>query len=345
MKQQKGITLVALVITIIILLILAGISISALTNQGLFTQAQNAKNLTEEKTAEENAILANYLEQIEAITGGIKEEIKLNSVTVSESTTHTATEITFTWDELSTIAKMISNNSEIGNDTLEVKVQTNLGTKTLGVGDTATVDGKKVRILGFNHDTLTSETAYGAKTATGQAGISFEYIEFLAETTMNSTILDGGLGTNENGWGACELRSTLNSTTYNSLSIKNNIKQVQKEFIQTYDDANSKTTCSDYLWLLSCGEIWDNGWNGGVTRGEAIATEGSQYKYYKIENPTYSSETDYIIKQNADNSSFGWWLRSPASGGSDAFCYVFKTGEGATMGAYIDLGVAPGFSI
>ncbi len=69
-KREKGITLVALVITIIILLILAGISISALTNQGLFTQAQNAKNLTEEKTAEENETLANYLEQIEAITGG-----------------------------------------------------------------------------------------------------------------------------------------------------------------------------------------------------------------------------------------------------------------------------------
>ena len=69
-KQQSGITLVALVITIIILLILAGISISALTNQGLFTQAQNAKNLTEEKTAEENETLTNYVEQMNAIIGG-----------------------------------------------------------------------------------------------------------------------------------------------------------------------------------------------------------------------------------------------------------------------------------
>ena len=33
-NKDKGITLIALVITIIILLILAGISISALTNQG-----------------------------------------------------------------------------------------------------------------------------------------------------------------------------------------------------------------------------------------------------------------------------------------------------------------------
>ena len=148
-KRENGITLVALVITIIILLILAGISISALTNQGLFTQAQNAKNLTEEKTAEENEILANYLEQIEMITG----KVKVESVTISDATTHTATEITYTWEELSNIAKMISNDSTITNDTIEVKVETNLGTKTLGVGDTATVDGKKVRILGFNHDT------------------------------------------------------------------------------------------------------------------------------------------------------------------------------------------------
>ena len=69
LKEQKAITLVALVITIIILLILAAISIQALTNQGLFKQAQNAKNLTEEKTAEEKAILDSYEEQLGIATG------------------------------------------------------------------------------------------------------------------------------------------------------------------------------------------------------------------------------------------------------------------------------------
>ena len=42
-KNSKGITLVALVITIVILLILAGISISALTNTGIFQKAKDAK--------------------------------------------------------------------------------------------------------------------------------------------------------------------------------------------------------------------------------------------------------------------------------------------------------------
>ena len=44
MKNQKGITLVALVITIIILLILAGISVASLSGNGLFGKTQQAVN-------------------------------------------------------------------------------------------------------------------------------------------------------------------------------------------------------------------------------------------------------------------------------------------------------------
>ena len=51
-KSRNGITLVALVITIIILLILAGITISSLTNSGLFQKSDEAKEKT--KNAEEN---------------------------------------------------------------------------------------------------------------------------------------------------------------------------------------------------------------------------------------------------------------------------------------------------
>ena len=63
-NKQNGITLVALVITIIILLILAGISISALTNQGLFAKAQEAKQRTENAQKEETETLGNYLTEM-----------------------------------------------------------------------------------------------------------------------------------------------------------------------------------------------------------------------------------------------------------------------------------------
>ncbi len=49
-EKNKGITLVALVITIVILLILAGISISTLTNTGIFQKAKDAKKASRKCT-------------------------------------------------------------------------------------------------------------------------------------------------------------------------------------------------------------------------------------------------------------------------------------------------------
>ena len=59
-NKEHGITLVALVITIIILLILAGVAITALTQTGLFEKARQAKNATENAQIEEKTILDYY---------------------------------------------------------------------------------------------------------------------------------------------------------------------------------------------------------------------------------------------------------------------------------------------
>ena len=66
MKKNKnnGITLIALVITIIILLILAGISISAITNQRVFKNAKTAQNATEKAEAEQGKTLNEYEDEI-----------------------------------------------------------------------------------------------------------------------------------------------------------------------------------------------------------------------------------------------------------------------------------------
>ena len=59
LKNTKGITLIALVITIIVLLILAGVSIAMLTGEnGLLTQAENAKTETEKAGVEEAVDIA-----------------------------------------------------------------------------------------------------------------------------------------------------------------------------------------------------------------------------------------------------------------------------------------------
>ena len=70
-KTNKGITLIALVITIIVLLILAGVSIAMLTgDNGILTQAQNAKNRTEEAQADEESKLESYEQYIKGSTNG-----------------------------------------------------------------------------------------------------------------------------------------------------------------------------------------------------------------------------------------------------------------------------------
>ncbi len=57
-QKSKGITLIALVITIIVLLILAGVSIATLGGEnGIISRARKAKTTTEEKQAEEEAVL------------------------------------------------------------------------------------------------------------------------------------------------------------------------------------------------------------------------------------------------------------------------------------------------
>ncbi len=64
-NKNKGITLIALVVTIIVLLILAGISISMLTGQnGILTRAAESKVKTEEAEKQENERMQDYEDTI-----------------------------------------------------------------------------------------------------------------------------------------------------------------------------------------------------------------------------------------------------------------------------------------
>ena len=76
-KQEEGITLIALVVTIVVLLILAGVSISlVLNNNGVISKAKDAKYSTEKGQAQDEVNLAiNYL-QIEDATSTLTREDK-----------------------------------------------------------------------------------------------------------------------------------------------------------------------------------------------------------------------------------------------------------------------------
>ena len=82
--NQKGITLIALVITIIVLLILAGVSIAMLTGQnGILTQAQSAKTTNENKSAEEKVKLAIMAARSQSETGALDADKLVTEVTTN----------------------------------------------------------------------------------------------------------------------------------------------------------------------------------------------------------------------------------------------------------------------
>lgn len=72
--KNKGITLVALVITIIILLILSGIAIVTLRQSNLFLRAKKAKEKQIDAEENENLMLSNYENTIDGIINGNRNE-------------------------------------------------------------------------------------------------------------------------------------------------------------------------------------------------------------------------------------------------------------------------------
>ena len=304
-----------------------------------------AGTVKQEGTTEKNCLVTGLTEGTEcnnikvvAYIGSTSKESNEQTVTTT-ITRHTAVELTYSWKEITEMAQIISNTDSINEDTAEVKLTINNQEKILGVGDTLKLDEKTVRILGFNHDELVDPSAYGTTTATGKAGISFEYVDFLITLDNMS-----GYSSNSGGWASSAARVTLNKTKYSSLITTYKIKQVKKEYIETYNSASSKTTSNDYLWLLSCGEIWAGGYNGGDTRGLAIATEGKQYKYYKTQLASYGN-ADYRTSNNITKKKDGWWLRSPHLSNCSYFCYVSDSGCCTFNPADYKYGMAPGFSI
>ena len=97
MRKQKGITLIALVITIIVLLILAGVSITMISgDDGIVTRASDAAQKTEEKSQEEMEKLGTVDDYIDSQVSGTNakndEEDENTDGNTGENSTETGNE-------------------------------------------------------------------------------------------------------------------------------------------------------------------------------------------------------------------------------------------------------------
>ena len=136
-KENRGITLIALVITIIILLILAGISISALTNQGLFKNAKTAQKETEKAEAEQGQRLNEYEDEINKyLSNNDKKEEKLIDK-VNDGTIKIGDYVKYTPDTASTAEILQELNTYSGSNanTTATLTQESLNWRVLDVKD------------------------------------------------------------------------------------------------------------------------------------------------------------------------------------------------------------------
>ena len=79
-KENNGITLIALIITIILMLILASVTINVIIDDGLFNYAGNAKNETEIASEKETVQKSSILAESTSKTGRITEEEVQNAI-------------------------------------------------------------------------------------------------------------------------------------------------------------------------------------------------------------------------------------------------------------------------
>ena len=75
-KENKGITLIALIITIVVLLILAVVTISAVNEGSIFAHANNAATKYNAAATEENTLIKDYIEKMAEYDPGEKPGLK-----------------------------------------------------------------------------------------------------------------------------------------------------------------------------------------------------------------------------------------------------------------------------
>ncbi len=353
LRRETGITLVALVVTIVVLLILAGVTLMyTMGDNSIFKKAQDAK----EKTAE---AIKNEQEYINSIDNMVDEYLNGTGNGGTNTPTDEPIEnIKSDWATIEKIAQEIAKDDTITSETEEATVTVDGKRYTIKLGDLFEVEYegevKRVRVLGFKHDDLVNSGAYGGNHT--KASISFEFLDFMTGSTYKSM---NGSDTNSGGWANTQMRKDLNGYSTNAaaqsgaiggvganLNNKSYIKQVKKKYIATYNSASSVTTCNDYLWLLAASEVVSSGYQSGYY-AYAITSEGPQYKYYQGVTEAWNTNSTNRVKKTSESGSAGsWWLRSPRCSYDTSFCGVggdgFVSNSGTASNGY---GVAPGFCI
>ena len=322
LKSNNGITLIALVITIIVLLILAGVAISMLSGEnGILNQAAEAKTQTEKKSTLEQVQLAamdalmrgSDLTSIETDTN-LSDALTSQGLKDAEVDGEAATGYTVTVKDKT--YKVASDGTVVENSIVTDITAANYGDYIKGYKDLADItgtdkdwqvfynDGKNVWIIASDY----------VKVANGTAGMTTSdyYAWWDSEPNYGKTYKNGNC--------AAALADSANWEAYLDKSLATEamggptVEMFAKSYNAKYPtgtngviDYQIKTTASNegyqVRWLKDDAGTWDYSISG-------VTDTASNGMYIKTEIPDDTGR------------AYAYWLASPSADGSNSVMYV-----------------------
>ena len=239
LKNEEGITLVALVITIIVLLILAGVTLSMVMGEsGIFGKANSAKEKTQLSNAEETIKLAVLENQVKSVSGDaaltndqLKEEIakKLTEqgYTVSGST------VTYYGDKTIDIENYLEKEST---------------SKSYNIGDSVTIGSEEFFVISDKGTTVELLAKYVLNSAaTAQENKDTDCAFSTDNYWKNETLPSSSPYFNLNTYQA--VQNDTGSAVYKANSYAKSLGATSGRLL-TYEEANSlKDSYSDIIFV------------------------------------------------------------------------------------------------
>ena len=295
-ETQKGITLIALVITIIVLLILAGVSIAMLTGQnGILTQAQNSKTVTENKSAEEKvklAVMGARADDGTLTVGKLRTELANYGGTVEGNTfpvTATVDGKSFTVDDKGNV-ELAGEKQPVTREGIEV------GDYVSYTPDTATektYDADKLKKGGYTStQTVKKEDLNWRVLRKNDDGS----IDLIGDATSNSVYFSGSLGYNNGVYLLNDICKELYSNSTHHITARS----VNLEDMEKWLTDSGKTARASYSNAVKYGETKEYKGSNSYTPDIYGKTEDESANYYS--EPTTNTYTPASGTATADNT-------------------------------------------
>ena len=356
-KEAKGITLIALVITIIVLLILAGVTIATLTgDNGILNQAGKAKDKTTEAESIERVqveVAGSY-----GLDGTIdKDQLNKN---------------------LGNIAGLKIGESNFGGENIvkELPVTVTLNGYDIGIDANGGVEKIPEIIAKIRAN---PQAYYGKKVTNYKASDSDTNTYRIFYVDKDNDFKDGYntiyLKADYSGIVSCSTSYDASKTLIKKMNplwaTKGNTVEAETTTISNKNEQAAAWLCDPSKWTAYCDTDKANYAIGGPsvemyvksynqTHGDNAL--GCQYQThdapgygYKVKGTiqnsgwyTNSNTLDYSMTyksmycgQNGENTGT-WWLASPSANGSGGVCFVYGHYAGLSSDGYSnDFGVSP----